>query len=67
MGYGPIVNGKQLPITPIAGSWAAEEAARRARPRGFHLAACSLRLFPHRFQNACSCGGPHQLPAHLKE
>lgn len=23
MGYGPIVNGKQMPITPWKGSWAA--------------------------------------------
>jgi hypothetical protein len=30
MGYGPVVNGKQKPITPWQGSWAQQEQARRA-------------------------------------
>jgi hypothetical protein len=67
MGYGPIINGKQHPITKWGGSWAAEEAARRAAPKLFHGAQCSLVVFPHRFHNACSCGGPRPLPAHLKD
>lgn len=29
MGYGPIVNGKQTPITPWKGSWAQQEEERR--------------------------------------
>lgn len=29
MGYGPIVNGKQTPITPWVGSWAWEQEQRR--------------------------------------
>jgi len=29
MGYGPIKNGKQLPITPWVGSWAWQEEQRR--------------------------------------
>ena len=35
MGYGPVVNGKQMPITPWEGSWAATvnnpDPERRAR------------------------------------
>jgi hypothetical protein len=30
MGYGPIVNGKQTPITPWKGSWAEQEERKRA-------------------------------------
>lgn len=33
MGLGPIKNGRQLPITPYAGSWAEQEAKRRADGR----------------------------------
>lgn len=29
MGYGPVTNGKQKPITPWKGSWAEQEQARR--------------------------------------
>lgn len=29
MGYGPIINGKQMPITPWKGSWAEQEQRRR--------------------------------------
>lgn len=29
MGYGPIVNGKQQPITPYKGSWAWEQEQKR--------------------------------------
>lgn len=29
MGYGPITNGRQMPITPWKGSWAEQEQARR--------------------------------------
>jgi hypothetical protein len=29
MGYGPVINGKQRPITPWMGSWAQQEQARR--------------------------------------
>ena len=29
MGYGPIVNGKQQPITPWKGSWAEQQQQRR--------------------------------------
>ena len=30
MGYGPVINGKQMPITPWKGSWAQQEQGRRA-------------------------------------
>lgn len=33
MGYGPIVNGKQLPITPWKGSWAQQMEERRFNPK----------------------------------
>lgn len=29
MGYGPVVNGKQKPITPYKGSWAEEMEKKR--------------------------------------
>lgn len=29
MGYGPVINGKQMPITPWKGSWAEQEQRRR--------------------------------------
>jgi len=29
MGYGPVFNGKQTPITPVKGSWAWEQEQRR--------------------------------------
>lgn len=32
MGYGPVVNGKQMPITPWQGSWAQQQAQRRLDP-----------------------------------
>lgn len=32
MGYGPIINGKQVRITPWLGSWAQREEARRLVP-----------------------------------
>lgn len=32
MGYGPVVNGKQKPITPWKGSWAQLEQAKRELP-----------------------------------
>lgn len=34
MGYGPIINGKQHPITPYKGSWAEDMAKRRLGPNG---------------------------------
>ena len=34
MGYGPVINGKQKPITPYQGSWAQQEEARRATHGG---------------------------------
>lgn len=30
MGYGPVKNGRQQPITPWQGSWAQQEQERRA-------------------------------------
>lgn len=32
MGYGPVFNGKQTPITPVKGSWAEDMAKRRLDP-----------------------------------
>lgn len=32
MGYGPVVNGKQKPITPFEGSWAATVNRNTSRP-----------------------------------
>ena len=29
MGYGPVINGKQKPITPFYRSWACEETQRK--------------------------------------
>lgn len=36
MGYGPIVNGKQHPITPIQGSWAEVIQRNTNRPSVVH-------------------------------
>lgn len=40
MGYGPVINGKQMPITPWEGSWAATvnnpDPERRARLQRAH-------------------------------
>lgn len=33
MGYGPIKNGRQQPISRWQGSWAQQEQARRERPQ----------------------------------
>lgn len=33
MGYGPTKNGKQTPITPWKGSWAAEEQAKKEQKK----------------------------------
>jgi hypothetical protein len=32
MGYGPVINGKQMPITPYKGSWAWDMEQRRLDP-----------------------------------
>lgn len=35
MGYGPVTNGKQTPITPWLGSWAQQQEVRRAEDESF--------------------------------
>lgn len=39
MGYGPVINGKQMPITPWKGSWAEQEQAKKAQVP----TTCSIR------------------------
>ncbi len=44
MGYGPIVNGKQKPITPWEGSWAQQQQIKTCptcpHGRGFYCQLC---------------------------
>ncbi len=34
MGYGPVVNGKQTPITPYKGSWAEQQQKTKEKRDG---------------------------------
>jgi hypothetical protein len=41
MGYGPVVNGKQTPITPWRGSWAQQmQCPKCPHGKGFHCPTC---------------------------
>lgn len=57
MGYGPIVNGKQLPICKWEGSWAHDqEMKRKNHVPMYHEPSCNKRLYPHYFPGKpCNC------------
>jgi hypothetical protein len=58
MGYGPVVGGKQLPISNWKGSWAQQEQEKRLnpKPKEYHSPSCNKRLYPHHFPGKpCNC------------
>ena len=67
MGYGPIINGKQHPITPYEGSWAEDMAKRRLGPNGGVPYNEQLAI-ARRWDRAVDAGSPitarsrHELP-----
>lgn len=67
MGYGPIINGKQHPITPYKGSWAEDMANRRLGPNGGVPYNEQLEI-ARRWDRAVDAGSPitarssHELP-----